>query len=141
MPVTTEETVSISARHGHAHCLLCGEHNPSSLNLAFELSDDGTVRAGFLAHWGLQGYADILHGGVIASLLDAAMTHCLFHHGISAVTGELKIRFVESIPCDAPLEIRAWITRAVPPLYVLKSEILLGERIPAWGEAKFMKKE
>lgn len=50
--------------------------------------------ATFSGNPGLQEYEGQLHGRVISSLLDAAMTHCLFHHGIEAVTGELYVRFV-----------------------------------------------
>ena len=89
----------------HADCVLCGSRNPLSLGLSFHPGDDGGVRTLFQAHSGLQGYKGILHGGVISSLLDAAMTHCLFHQGIEAVTGDLHVRFVKSVPCDAQMEL------------------------------------
>ena len=93
--MTTEDPATISARNGHSRCLLCGNLNPRSLNLSFQAAEDGGVRTRFKADTELQGYDDILHGGVIASLLDAAMTHCLFHHGVQAVTGDLHVRFVQ----------------------------------------------
>ena len=101
---------------------------------------DGTVRATFQADSRLQGYDGILHGGVISALLDAAMTHCLWHHGVEAVTGDLRGSFVASIPCDARVEMRAWIASQLPPLYRMKSEIRCGGEIAARADAKFMQR-
>lgn len=125
----------------HADCVLCGSRNPLSLGLSFHPGDDGGVRTLFQAHSGLQGYKGILHGGggVISSLLDAAMMHCLFHQGIEAVTGDLHVRFVKSVPCDAQMELRAQILKAAPPLYLLKGKLIIGRQTMAWAEAKFMK--
>ena len=138
MSAITEDPVTISAHNGHSRCLLCGNLNPRSLNLSFQAAGDGVVRTRFEAHTDLQGYDDILHGGVIASLLDAAMTHCLFHRGVQAVTGDLHVRFVRPVPCNVSLEIRAWVLASRPPLYHLRAEIILDERVMAWAEAKFM---
>lgn len=136
----TEDPVAISTRNGHSRCLFCGNLNPRSLNLSFHPEGDGIVKARFNAHTELQGYDDILHGGVIAALLDAAMTHCLFHQGVRAVTGDLHVRFVQPISCIDCLEIRARVLFSHSPLYRLKAEIVVDEQIMAWAEAKFMKR-
>lgn len=135
-----QDPVTISAKNGHVKCLLCGEKNPWSLNLNFSPGSDGAVSARFQPHHGLQGYTDILHGGVIAALLDAAMTHCLFHHNIQAVTGDLHVRFVQPVSCDSVVSIRAWILSVSAPLYRLKAELLHEDQVMAWAEAKFMKR-
>jgi uncharacterized protein (TIGR00369 family) len=140
MSVITEDPVTISANNGHSRCLLCGNLNPRSLNLSFQSAGDGVVRTRFNAHTELQGYSDILHGGVIASLLDAAMTHCLFHRGVQAVTGDLHVRFVQPVACNVSLEICAWVLSSCPPLYRLRAELILDKRIVAWAEGKFMQR-
>lgn len=88
----------------------------------------------------LQGYDGIMHGGVVAALLDAAMTHCLFHRGIQGLTGDLHVRFVHSISCDAQLEIRAWMEANRKSLYRLKAEIVCDGTVMAWAEATFMRR-
>lgn len=124
----------------HPHCLLCGDRNPRGLKLRFSVTADGGVRADFKGRRILQGYDNLLHGGVIASLLDAAMTNCLFQHGIVAVTGELKVRYLHPVPCDAELELRARVTAERRPLYMLTSELLAEGRPAARASAKFMMK-
>jgi len=121
----------------HAHCLLCGDKNPLSLQLSFTADESGAVHTNFKAHEGLQGYRGILHGGVISSLLDAAMTNCLFHQGIEALTGDLRVRFLKPVPCSASLDIRAWVATSLPPLYQLRAELFCGETVMAKAEATF----
>ena len=135
----TEDLQTINNRNGHSQCLLCGNLNPRSLNLSFRAAPNDGVTTWFKPHEELQGYDGILHGGIIASLLDAAMTHCLFHRGIQAVTGDLHVRFVRPVPLNVSLEIKAWLLSGSSPLYRLKAEIVLGEQVMAWAEAKFMK--
>jgi len=126
--------------HPHPHCLLCGDKNPWSLQLRFQANDDGDVIAQFKGRYVLQGYNGILHGGVIASLLDSAMTNCLFQQGINAVTGELNVRYRHSVPCDAELELRARVVSEKRPLFLVESELLMGSKIMAKATAKFMER-
>ncbi|MCB2153510.1 PaaI family thioesterase [bacterium] len=135
----TDESTSLSCKFGHDWCIMCGEKNPSSLHLSFKPESVDCVRAEFHCEERLQGYTGIQHGGVVSALLDAAMTHCLFHKGIRAVTAELNVRFRHSIPHDAIVTIRGWITSANPRLYRLRSDIRIGDRVMATGEAKFMR--
>jgi len=139
--VITEQQVSGGGQRGHSHCLLCGEQNPLSARLHFIALDDGSVRATFHARKELQGYDGILHGGVICALLDAAMTHCLFHKGVQAVTGEMNIRFQESIPCHATIEARARMVSARAPLFWMEAELVTNNTIKARATAKFMKRQ
>jgi len=130
----------LSTRNDHGHCLLCGERNPSSLKLAFQGHADGSVTTRFQAGRDLQGYSEILHGGVIASLLDAAMTHCLFHRGVQGLTADLHVRYVQAVPCGALLEIRAASTGSHPPLHRLRADMEVEGRVVAWAEAKFLER-
>lgn len=138
MPATIKDPTPISMRNGHSRCLLCGDLNPRSLKLLFSPLEDGSVDARLTVDAELQGYDGFLHGGVIASFLDAAMTHCLFHQGIQALTGDLHVRFVKPVPIGVTLDIRAWVLLSYPPLYRLRAEINVNEHKTAWAEAKFM---
>ena len=136
--MTTERTGSLSRAHNHAGCLLCGERNPYSLGLRFERGADDGVRAHVRTHVHWQGYPGILHGGVVAALLDAAMTHGLFQQGVRGVTADLHVRYVEPAPCGGELEVRARLVAARPPLYRLRAELDDGTRLVAWAEATFL---
>jgi acyl-coenzyme A thioesterase PaaI-like protein len=77
----------------------------------------------------------------VASLLDSAMTHCLFHHGVQGLTGDLHIRFVRPVSCDVAVDIRAWILSVAGPLYRLRAELLHDRWLMAWAEGKFMQRK
>lgn len=140
MSATTKDYLTEAAENGHGYCLMCGGANPQSLGLCFHCEDE-KVCATFDLRPTLQGYTGILHGGVVASLLDSAMTHCLFSHGVQGLTGDLHIRFVRPIPCDGTVEIRAWILSVTGPLYKLRAELAHEARLMAWAEGKFMERK
>lgn len=132
--MTTDRQVST----GHTHCLFCGSSNPISLHLSFEASGDGGVKALYTAPPELQGYDGIVHGGILASLLDSAMTHCLFHRGVRALTADLHIRYLQSVPFGIPLEIRARVCSSRHAVHLLESEIASAGTVMVRAEAKFM---
>jgi uncharacterized protein (TIGR00369 family) len=138
MSVTTKQsTAGLVKEFDHAACLLCGTENPWSLGLAFEPDGAGRVCTVLNADERLQGYAGMLHGGVSAAVLDAAMTHCLFHKGVRAVTADLRVRYVKAVPLNAGVVLRAWITAETPPLYRLKAELCLENSVLVWAQATF----
>lgn len=138
--MTTEGDIIDMSENGHGGCMLCGKRNTGSLGLSFRDAGDGGVYARFDAKDIFQGYDGMIHGGVTSALLDEAMTHCLFSHGIEGITADLHVRFVHPVPCGVSLEIRAWPLSFRPPVYSLRSEIIQGGRVAAWGEAKFMRR-
>lgn len=140
--MTTEPApapVWLASRPSHSHCLLCGRENPLGMGLRFEVDGDD-VLARFAGNACLQGYAGILHGGVLASLLDAAMTHRLFREGVEAVTAELTVRYLHPVPWNRPLEIRGRIVQNFGPLYDTEAEIGDGARCYARAKGRFMAK-
>lgn len=74
------------------HCFVCGEKNPNGLNLKFTLRE-GKVVTEFILHKTYQGYKDIVHGGIISTLLDESMVKAALLQGIPVVTAEITVRF------------------------------------------------
>lgn len=128
---------SMRARH-HSTCPVCGDLNDAGLRATFHACPDGAVQAELICGEEREGYAGHVHGGVIASLLDGAMTNCLFSHGIRAVTGELTVRMLRPIAAGRSIVARAWVDRRLAPLYYMKSELKQGDQLAAKGRASFM---
>ena len=122
----------------HSKCVVCSLSNRRSLCLKFAASDDGGVQACFDCGESFEGYAGMLHGGVIASLVDGAMTNCMFVHGLPAITAELNVRFRHPVVINQVAVVRAWIERSSPPLHLLKAEILQDGQLKAAASGKFM---
>jgi len=74
---------------------------------------------------------------VISSLLDGAMTNCVFARGHVAVTAELKIRFKHPVVVGPPATVRAWIDRRYRSLYFVAAELAQNGEIKATAEGKF----
>jgi acyl-coenzyme A thioesterase PaaI-like protein len=117
---------------------MCGEQNSMSFKLEFRAAADESVYADFEPFPELQGYEGQMHGGIICSLLDSAMVHCLFHKGVEAVTAELTVKYAKLVPYDSPIRVRAWVTEKILTLYRVKSELSVNGEILASAESKFM---
>jgi len=143
MLVTIEErrqTLFAMRDQHHSTCPVCGDRNPNGLRVTFDVCADGAVEAEVVCGEDKEGYAAHLHGGVIATLLDGAMTNCLFSHGIRAVTGELKVKMLQPVQAEVPVVLRAWLERRLSLFYGMKSELLQRGQLAARGSAKFMHK-
>jgi uncharacterized protein (TIGR00369 family) len=72
-------------------CFACGKSNPIGLKLEFSVEDDEYVTY-FNPRKEHQGWADIVHGGIISTILDEVMARYVYKLGHLAVTGEINIR-------------------------------------------------
>jgi acyl-coenzyme A thioesterase PaaI-like protein len=140
-PVVSTELqnrLSLTQAEEHPFCFVCGGSNPMGLAVRYVPQPDGGVSATFLGNCALEGYSGLLHGGVIASLLDGAMTHCLFARGVAALTVELKVRYHGSVVAAKEVSIRAWLEDDAHGLYQLSAELQQGGAVKVTGKAKFM---
>lgn len=73
-------------------CYVCGSANAHGLKLKFEQPEKGvlTARLKFSKHH--QGFKDIVHGGLMATVLDEMMVNLAWKEGVPAVTAELNVR-------------------------------------------------
>jgi uncharacterized protein (TIGR00369 family) len=117
--------------------VVCGAANAKGLQLQFEGTGDESVKAMFKCDRTYEGYAGILHGGIISSILDGAMGNCMFRRGLTAVTVEMIIKFKYPVETEKEATVTAHITRTAHPLYLLEAEIRQDEKIKATAKAKF----
>lgn len=87
-----------------SYCFICGEKNPKGLNLSFTETDNG-VSALFDLDREYQGYKGIIHGGLIAAILDEAMIKAANQKGYDAVTAEMTVRFKSPLMTNQ----KAWV--------------------------------
>jgi len=113
----------------HPDCLVCSPGREDGLKVTFELDPQGTAFARFDCSPRFQGFSGILHGGVISTLLDGAMTNCLFLHGHVAVTAKLNVRYRQPVRIGHPAILKARIEEHSPPLFNLSAELSQGEII------------
>ena len=76
------------------HCFVCGQDNTGGLKLSFTVDEAArSISTAFTPSKTHQGYEGVVHGGLISTVLDEAMTKLAFSLGMNAVTGRLTVRF------------------------------------------------
>ena len=121
----------------HPECVACRDPREGGLGLRFDLCADNTVAARFFCEPKYQGYTDRMHGGIIATLLDAAMTHCLFARNTRGVTAKLDIRYVRPVLIGSDVTISASVLSDRGMLVELQAELRQNGERCATSKATF----
>lgn len=124
----------------HSCCFACGD-SEIGLGLKFVENEDGSVAAEWLCRNCYQSYDGIIHGGIVATLLDAAMTNCLLAQGIEAVTADLEVRYKAPLRPGKIVYISARLVGKRGPTYSLESQVKQDGGIAAAAKARFMKRK
>lgn len=128
-----------SAEHGG--CCVCGTLDALGLGLVFQTQDDRTIVGTFHCEPRLQSYQGILHGGVISTVLDAAMTHALFAAGVVGVTAELTVRFLAPVRLGCAATVRAALVRSCAHgLHLLEAHLEQDGKPVARATARFLER-
>ncbi len=122
-------------------CFVCGKNNPDGLRLDFRKIDNKVV-AEFYPSKKFQGYKDIIHGGIITTILDEAMVKACIMNGINAVTAEINVRFLRALLTGNSSIVEAWIVSQNPKLIEAESVLKdMDNNILARGRAKLIPHE
>ncbi|MBI4824163.1 MAG: PaaI family thioesterase [Nitrospirae bacterium] len=95
----------------NGYCFACGSKNTEGLKLSFT-SHGSSVTSVFVLEKRHQGYKDVVHGGIICTILDEAMVKAGIEAGASPVTVELTVRFKESLGIGEKAVVEAEVDRA-----------------------------
>lgn len=108
-----------------AGCFVCGRQNSFGLRLAsFVDTDTGNVRASFTPGPQHIGFDEIIHGGILATLVDELMVWtAIWASKKACVAGELSLRFVQKALPGEPLTAAATISRNRSRLIEATSEV------------------
>jgi uncharacterized protein (TIGR00369 family) len=119
------------------YCFACGQENPDGLRLRPEAGEGkATVRWTPPLHY--QGYAGVLHGGVIATLIDEVMAHAALSLVGRAPTAELSLRFLKPVMTGRELEVRAQVRERGRRILTLDAELIQDGEVRARGEGRFL---
>jgi acyl-coenzyme A thioesterase PaaI-like protein len=74
------------------HCFGCGQDNEEGLRMRFEPTPEGSV-CEFTVPERYQSWRGMIHGGLIALMLDEAVGWAGWHAGHPGLTGRLEVRY------------------------------------------------
>ena len=90
-------------------CFICGLENPVGLHLHIYESEPGTVETRYIAPEHFQGYPGVLHGGIVAAILDEISGRA--HMGSDPMnprfmfTAKLEVKYRKNVPIGRELHI------------------------------------
>ena len=125
-------------------CFVCGKHNPFGLQVTPNIAPDGeTVEIVCTPPDHFQGWAKVMHGGMLSTLLDEAITYIgIASFDSPAVTAQLEIRFKSPAPIGKKLIINAKRAKNAKRLIEATANITLEDgTLVADGSGKVVKVE
>jgi uncharacterized protein (TIGR00369 family) len=85
------------------HCFGCGQANRTGLRLKFFEDNEGRIVSTFKVARRFEGPPGHVHGGVIATLLDEAMSKANRRLGIIAMTRKMEVEYLRPVPLATTL--------------------------------------
>jgi uncharacterized protein (TIGR00369 family) len=110
----------------HTHgCLVCGRDNPLGLHLSLHVDPTtGIVHTTYIAPPAHIGFIEIIHGGVLATVLDEAMVWAaMWSIKRTCVCAEMTIRFRKPGRVGEPLRVQTQVASARPRLISTAGDI------------------
>jgi uncharacterized protein (TIGR00369 family) len=104
-PATREKPLAHGTLNG---CFGCGDDNDAGLHLQFFVDEEQRVLCRVSLARQFQGPPGHAHGGIIATLLDEAMSKANRHRNITAMTRHMSIDYLRPVPLETDLILQGW---------------------------------
>ena len=121
----------------HPHCVVCWDRHPFGLKVDFRVTGEHTVEGSFGCGKFYEGYENVVHGGIVSTLLDGAMASCILAKGLEAYTVDLRVRYRNAVETGVPATIRGEWLRGEGPVHLLHATLEQNGKVRASARAKF----
>jgi uncharacterized protein (TIGR00369 family) len=108
------EKVTPFAHSANNRCFGCGPANQNGMHLEFLQAENGSVVSFSVIPNTFEGPPGYLHGGVIATLLDEAMSKAVRAQGSTSMTRKIEIDYLRPVPSGTPIRIEGRVVRNEP---------------------------
>ena len=135
----SEENLKPMLHSAQNRCFGCGQANAEGLRLEFFLAGDGGVVTLPTVADRFEGHPGYLHGGIIATLLDEAMSKSARARGLTTMTRKLEVEYLRPVPSGAPLRAEGRVVRSEGRKHWVEAEIRDAEgMVLAQGKGLFL---
>ncbi len=108
---------------GYEGCLFCGPEHPQGLRLQMHYRD-GMVVADLMVRRFFQGYEDIVHGGVVAGLLDEVMWWAVtLGTRRLSMTRKAETEYLHAVKCEMPYSVKGRLVEVRHGTFFAAAEI------------------
>ena len=119
-----------------SRCVVCGEDNPRGLQIRFRDVAARSVEADWQPTADWEGYQGVVHGGILSTVLDEAMSKAVAASGWRAMTAELKVRYKKPVRTGDRLSVKGWVGEKRKRRITTEATLEAAngeERVHAWG--------
>lgn len=139
MELPSKEHLKPFAHAPHNRCFGCGQASPAGLHLEFLIAPNGSVVSFPAVGENFEGHPGYLHGGIIATLLDEAMSKAVRALGQPAMTRKMEVNYLRPVPSRVPIRIEGRVVRSEQRKHWTEASILNAQgTILAQGKGLFI---
>jgi uncharacterized protein (TIGR00369 family) len=116
----------LNDRSAYQRCFGCGLRNDAGLQLVFRQEGNEIVTV-FTPDARFQGFPGVVHGGILATLLDETLSRTATAGGRWMMTGRLEVRYRRAVPLGRPLRVSARTVSSRSRMVAAEGEIRLAD--------------
>ena len=121
------------------HCFGCGQQNRTGLRLRFYTDASGRIVCPLKLAKRFQGPPGHAHGGILATLLDEAMSKANRARKVVAMTRKLEVEYLKPVPVGTALQLTARHVKAEGRKHHCEAELTNADgKVLARGRALFI---
>jgi acyl-coenzyme A thioesterase PaaI-like protein len=123
------------------YCFACGARNPMGIHMQVHYLDDIVAAQSRLAlPREFQGWQEVIHGGILATLLDEIMMHAVWHFAGPGVTLGLEVQFRQPLAPEEMVLVRGKLTETKGRRLKAQGEIIrqADNRLIANSQGRFL---
>jgi acyl-coenzyme A thioesterase PaaI-like protein len=106
------------------YCFCCGEKNPLGLKMKFRYEGE-KILSDVLVPKELQGFANVVHGGILGTIMDELIVNLYWLKGEKVVTVEYQVRLKAPCPVNTKVFLAAWPVETKRRLHYTAAEARL----------------
>jgi acyl-coenzyme A thioesterase PaaI-like protein len=123
------------------YCFVCGKDNPKGFKIQVRyLEAEMAAETELSLPREFQGWAEVIHGGILATMLDELMAHAVWHFAGPGLTLSMEVRFHQPLKPDEPILVRGVLHTQNGSRRMAEGEVIRladGTRI-ASGKSRFL---
>jgi acyl-coenzyme A thioesterase PaaI-like protein len=123
------------------YCFVCGKDNPQGFKIKVQYSEaDLAAETELTIPREYQGWADVIHGGILATLLDELMAHAVWRFAGPGLTLGMEVRFHKPLKPGEFIRVRGVLNTPNGKRRQAEAEIIRiadGQKI-ASGKSRFL---